>query len=1349
MSKKHRSRTTPGTLPIVHNGPLEPTVPLPEQTNPKKQPDMSSSLPSLTPSKEPVANEQSGQPTRLANSPADTEPAHPPGDYRPTQAKRTDPPRSVADAEHPEILETLNELTDDTHIRYDTLDQKLQQALENQERLVQQQQEVSLRIESIREEARASRLVFAHSISNAREILAAEQLPLAITSGLVTDRSTGPATAPAHNLDHDVVSYADPTSPEETKYSLFRPRDADERTQAYKARQGKQGYRLAQEHYERGVRERNAHAEKLWSGIESKGVPTPPHITTGELMDPYEPDSGDDLVSPPPGSNMGIGGTPPALNTPPYPPRRNDGHGGPGGPPKGPPGGGITPSPYDDDDSSSSMTQPMARSPPLGQPHRRRDRPPHERATTDNVGAPAEAHLRRTTEYDRFGVTREHTPAYLRHSDADLRTSRAEEDLPNGEYARKQMEMIRLAIRERVTRELPVQPPMKNLKNIPSPDKYNGEDDADVFMAWLKAFLRWLALGRIVGPDLDIDRVQLLGQHLIKDARQWYDDTIDSFDGVGRLWSFEQSMCALYRRFIHRSTARSAADKFQHVRYKRETGVLGLWDAMVALTRKMPEAPDEYSFKVRFLDALPEEICASMLRYRDVSIERSTAWELRTVARLQEENIRALEDWRTSHRSSPGREGDRTRTPTTLTTRPPPRAGTSSDALRPTSTGTRTFVPNRAYTDARPSTLRTVHAPAGTSGTLRPPIATPRPAAPVVPAGIQCYNCKGYGHISSNCPKAQNPRLRAVRVLDDASDTPDDNVPAVLVADPEGTADPDGRTAELDAPEVIDDHPIYESDDEFYDVEGSQYDADADAAAAYSDHGNEEVWFGSMRIVAAAADDLPADEGDLIPVTGPANTHMVITGHPVTHHTLPMGSVTTGNVMSMFYADNVVVQGEPRNIREMEAVVLAHIEAMRREREGDPDDVSDMPELSDVVINPEDYDDTPALARLSDYTDPTRRLREVPLAELPNSRRTWSFMPSPANYEGPVVELPLDADLDEAWAHFVDSERNDDDITHILTVLYRMVHQNDHVLRELYSARTQADALRASLGWTRRELAIALFHESEGLTPAHRNQSATERQRRRIRYQLLTETDPLAVSDSDEELDERSRTLTLEEANHALLCVIDGRDAPAGSGLEPPDYDRVCRSEARFFAMTVTPSEGLVTRARAGRRPLLANGEQECIVLLLTINGLGALTLCDAGSTTEMLSNDFARVSECDILKLDNPATLQLGCAGSRSRINFGTRAPVTLGLFGADVYFDIANLDRYDAVLGTPFLRRFGVILDFKTNCVRIDGHAYPSLSRAQVAHVLKTRGSGPQARERSTASNVRTAPPTPAPSQ
>lgn len=341
-------------------------------------------------------------------------------------------------------------------------------------------------------------------------------------------------------------------------------------------------------------------------------------------------------------------------------------------------------------------------------------------------------------------------------------------------------------------------------------------------------------------------------------------------------------------------------------------------------------------------------------------------------------------------------------------------------------------------------------------------------------------------------------------------------------------------------------------------------------------------------------------------------------------------------------------------------------------------------------------------------------------------------------------ESPIDADLDIAWTRFVDSTRHDEDLEQLLVVVYRMEAQNGHFRRSLYDSRNQTDALRESLAWTRRELAIALFREAEGSNGVRRTGRA-DGQRARIRARLLTEVNPLTLEDEDETDDPRPH-IQLPEATELLLSVVEGRAVPPGTGVEPPEYEQVARADENvvwFGAMNASsPADNWITRARSGRRPLLSAGEQECIVLLLTINGLGALTLFDAGSTTEMLSNDFARVSQCDVIKLENPATLQLGCAGSRSRIIFGTRAPMTLGSFGADVYFDIANLDRYDAVLGTPFLRRFGVLLDFKNNCVVIDGQSHPAMSRAQVNDVLAKRMAKAIARERPQTSRLSPAP-------
>ena len=48
-------------------------------------------------------------------------------------------------------------------------------------------------------------------------------------------------------------------------------------------------------------------------------------------------------------------------------------------------------------------------------------------------------------------------------------------------------------------------------------------------------------------------------------------------------------------------------------------------------------------------------------------------------------------------------------------------------------------------------------------------------------------------------------------------------------------------------------------------------------------------------------------------------------------------------------------------------------------------------------------------------------------------------------------------------------------------------------------------------------------------------------------------------------------------------------------------------------------------------------------------------------------------------------------------KINFTTIAVVEFGLTTAKNYLDIANLDKYDCILGTPFLRKHGISLDFQ----------------------------------------------------
>ena len=65
-------------------------------------------------------------------------------------------------------------------------------------------------------------------------------------------------------------------------------------------------------------------------------------------------------------------------------------------------------------------------------------------------------------------------------------------------------------------------------------------------------------------------------------------------------------------------------------------------------------------------------------------------------------------------------------------------------------------------------------------------------------------------------------------------------------------------------------------------------------------------------------------------------------------------------------------------------------------------------------------------------------------------------------------------------------------------------------------------------------------------------------------------------------------------------------------------------------------------------RPKRINGEDQCLVAYISINGIREYTLFNSGSTMDAVSPDLARVAELPLLALDKPVTLQLGCSGSR-----------------------------------------------------------------------------------------------------
>ena len=49
--------------------------------------------------------------------------------------------------------------------------------------------------------------------------------------------------------------------------------------------------------------------------------------------------------------------------------------------------------------------------------------------------------------------------------------------------------------------------------------------------------------------------------------------------------------------------------------------------------------------------------------------------------------------------------------------------------------------------------------------------------------------------------------------------------------------------------------------------------------------------------------------------------------------------------------------------------------------------------------------------------------------------------------------------------------------------------------------------------------------------------------------------------------------------------------------------------------------------------------------------------------------------------------------------INYGTHATIKIGHKVVKEYFNnIMNVEHYDVILGTPFLRKMGIVLDFRS---------------------------------------------------
>ncbi|KAF8237567.1 hypothetical protein L208DRAFT_1038285, partial [Tricholoma matsutake] len=127
----------------------------------------------------------------------------------------------------------------------------------------------------------------------------------------------------------------------------------------------------------------------------------------------------------------------------------------------------------------------------------------------------------------------------------------------------------------------------------------------------------------------------------------------------------------------------------------------------------------------------------------------------------------------------------------------------------------------------------------------------------------------------------------------------------------------------------------------------------------------------------------------------------------------------------------------------------------------------------------------------------------------------------------------------------------------------------------------------------------------------------------------------------------------------------------------------------------------------------------------MKIHGLKANVLLDSGCTSDSMSPEFMVSANLKVHELEEPIPLQLG----QGRVGPKLILDYSLSLnFMGEHYFNVVNLNRYDAIVRTVFMRKHGIILNFECDEVRLKGKVLFTICDKLAS---KTRDQGPLERK------------------
>lgn len=222
------------------------------------------------------------------------------------------------------------------------------------------------------------------------------------------------------------------------------------------------------------------------------------------------------------------------------------------------------------------------------------------------------------------------------------------------EYSQRLLQYFEDMINAQVTQSIYYPRDFRGTRG-PGPAPYDGTADIDEFERWLVQPLKFYQSGKMCGRRADFLRVIHVGQYLSGEASEWYEAKVYSVNRDPTIrWTFIEVIRHLFHTFIDESALQLAVQSYYRVRYSESKGVLSYIRELERKAGRLTSRPNEFTFRERFVEGLPERIVDKMIERYDITAEGSTIEQMTTAIRQIEKSStygKRIKERRRIHRS--------------------------------------------------------------------------------------------------------------------------------------------------------------------------------------------------------------------------------------------------------------------------------------------------------------------------------------------------------------------------------------------------------------------------------------------------------------------------------------------------------------------------------------------------------------------------------------------------------------------------------------------------------------------------------------------------------------------------